>query len=231
MKKWAKLSLIAVLTALLLFCGIYINIRHNNRMAAIELASVEAVVVSHDKSVFPEFIYNAGAINNESIYGEKEHNFTLSHIADLKDLTEFSTDIVRGQITGLSYTFINGVAYTVADLHISHSLKGSLVPDDVVSLYYLGGYAAVQDYNNFYDIEGGEQNKYYKFTVTGYPVPEIGQDMLFFLSQRCDKFTIPDGAFCLSSGGNSVYTLSENGEAFTGNGKSFSYEYIEGLIK
>ena len=230
-KKWAKFSILAGLIVILLLSGLYINHRHNKRIDAIELASVEAVVVSHDKSVYPSFIYNASAINSENVCGEKEHKITTSAIGDIKEMTECSTNIVRGQITGLCYTFINGIAYTVADVHISQSLKGSLLPDDVISLYYLGGYADVQDYNNFYDINGGEQNKFYKFTVPDYPVPQVGQDMLFFLSPSYKELDIPEDTFYLTAGANSIYSPSESGETFTGNGKSFTCKYLKELIK
>lgn len=229
-KNWAKISILAGLIVILLLGGIYINGRYSKRRAAIAHASVEAVVVSHDKSVYPGFIYNSCAINSENLCGEKEHEIPSSAVTDMKKLADISTDIVRGKITGVCYTFINGIAYTVADLHIEDSLKGSLVSDDIVSLYFLGGYASVQDYNSFYEIKGGEPNKFYKFTAKGYSVPQVGQDMLFFMSANTDNRDIPKNGYSLSSGADSVFSASAEGESFTGNGKSFTCEFLKELI-
>ncbi len=229
--KRANLIIIAILIVLLLIGSIYIFKSHSSKMAALELAGVEAVVVSHDKSMFPQFIYNANAINSSSVIGEKEHEMSIHNIADIKETAEKSQNIVRGKITGLCYTFSDGIAYTVAEVHVSDSLKGSLMPEDIISLYYVGGFAEVQDYNEFYGISGGEQNKYYKFTVPGYPAPEIGQDRLFFLSASSEDFAVPEGGFCLTSGQSSVFSPSDDGESFTGNGETYSLDEIKKFIK
>lgn len=227
----AKLIITTVLIVILLTVGIHIAGMHSKRMVSLREAGVEAVVVSHDKSVYPDFIYNSCAINNDSISGEKEHKIPLSHTADMEELAKLSTDIVTGRITGLCYTFINGTAYTVADLHISSSFKGSLVSDDIVSLYFLGGYASVQDYNSFYGIQDGDPNKFYKFTVKGYPVPALEQDMLFFMSSNSVQQDIPKNVYSLTSPANSVYTPSSDGESYTGNGKRFTGEFLKELVQ
>ena len=209
MKK--KTAYIAVIILLLLLCtGFLIKSGADKRQQEAIEAGQAATIVSHDKTVLPGFIYNIDSISMDSIVGQKHCSFSYPEQESLKAVAEMSSQLVHGRITNLSFTFMDGQAWTVADLQITASYKGELKKDDVISLYYPGGYVSVSDYNSYHHIKsGGGENEFYQSFPDSSPLPCLMDEGLFFLSDDNSAYSLPEGTYFLSCGNSSICSYAD----------------------
>ncbi len=120
--------------------------------------------------------------------------------------------VVLAKIDKIVYTSISGRPYTVENIIISDTLKGTLRNYDMISLYVSGGYMPADEYAQshpdviidnaegltVYDDGGckGEQS--------------VGDTLLFFISNN--NTDIPQGAFSLTGEGDEAVFRYQNGK-------------------
>ena len=229
-KKSALIAAVAALTVLIILSSVLIKVNRDRRYAEALEASVDAVVISSDKTVFPGFIYNTDSISYDSIIGEKRMGSYPGPKPGLKELRDGSSDVVRGTVVSLSYTFIDGLAYTQVDLCLDEVLKGSLEKDYYISVYFPGGYASVEDYNEFYgEDKPGGANKYYHFVSGPSRLPYQDDELLLFISPAADSL-LPGGAYELSFGEYSVYNVLEEGTLLMQNENYMDYSKMQAIF-
>ena len=228
-KKWI-IPVLAAVTALLLVTGFFL-LRHNRQQRRAEAISAgkQAVIVSHDKTVLPDFVYNSDSIAEDSIRGEKQQRPIPESSADIEEMAQQAELIVRGSVSFLSYTFMDGLAYTMADVTVTEVLKGSLQQGDIISVYYPGGYASVNDYSEFMGekVTGGG---YYRVKAGNVPEPEMGRDAVFFLSEPAAGSPVPKGAYSLHFGERSVLPFDEQGRSLSPGEDKLSFEELLEII-
>ncbi len=228
-KKTVLISVISIILVLLTF--LFIKGMYNKRQQEAIAAGKPAVIVSHDKTVLPDFIYNIDSISSETVVGEKHYDFDFSEQNNLNSVIERSSDIVYGRINSLSYTFINGMAWTVTELQVLNTYKGDLCDNDVISLYYPGGFMSVYDYNAHYESgKPGSDSEFYRSYITDAPIPFITEEELFFISDDTADYSLPDGSYILSSGNSSICSFITDDEVLW-LGRNMDSESVLKLIK
>lgn len=184
-----------------------------------------AVILSHDKTALPEFIYNFDALDESLILGEKRLSSGRSFPTDLPSVSRASSFVLSGRIYGVYYTFIDGAAWTQADIFVSECLRGSVQGGDIVSVYFPGGYVSTEDFEAFYGESGGSEAEFYRLVTDGVPLPQQGDSLLLFLT-RPDGAALPEGAYTLSCGKYSIFSLSPDGCMLNRNGQHYETQRL-----
>ena len=230
-KKTAVIAGIIILVVIIALSSVLISVHRDRKTAEALAASTEAVIVSSDKSVFPGFIYNSDSINSDSLVGEKEAKLPEFEAKTLPELEALSGDVIRGRVKALSYTFIRGEAWTQADIEVTGVFKGGLSEGFVISVYFPGGYASVEDYNKFYgENNPGGANEYYIISSGKAPVPFIEDDVLLFLNPADEASAVPKGAYVLSWGEYSVFSVYDEGKGMSRGSENFDMDEIMALF-
>ena len=228
-KNWITLGIAAALVLVLILTFFLVKQNRARRLAEAIDAGQQAVIVSHDKTVFPDFVYNSDAISEDSIAGEKKQKSIPVSSAAIDEEAKLAGVIVRGSISSLSYTFIDGNAYTLADVTVTEVLKGNLVQGDIISVYYPGGYASVNDYNEFHG-DKAEGSGYYRVSAGNVPEPVLEQDAVFFLTSPETGSAVPDGAFVPGFGKNSVLPFDGDGKSVKFGEERLVYDELKEFI-
>lgn len=231
-KKAVITTLAVILIFAMLLGGLYLQRSSREKQQGTADAGQTAVIVSHDKTVYPSFVYNFDSISSETLIGEKHYSFKSLEQDDLKMLADSASDIIRGRIVNTSYTFIDGHAWTLAEIQVLSSFKGELVKDDVISVFYPGGYVSAHDYNSVYDRKTpGSENEFYQVIADGSPSPFLLEEELFFLSSDVAGLSLPSGGYVLSSGNSSVVTTNDDGSKFYWQGETLTADRLLEIIE
>lgn len=230
-KKTAVIAAISVFLVLVILSSVLIKVNRDKRHAEVLEAAMDAVIISSDKTVFPDFIYNSDSIHTDTVVGEKLVNIEPIEKPSLQELSQLSDSVVRGHVVSLSYTFIDGIAWTQADINISEVLKGGLVSGNFISVYFPGGFVSVEDYNEFSgENNPGGQNKYYSFKAGSAPIPGYNDELLLFISPSDGKYLLPEGSYSLSCAEHSVFNVQDGGKHLMQGKSSIDYETVKKLF-
>lgn len=217
-----------ILTAMLILALVPVNASawHSDERGA------PAIVLSHDKTALPDFVYNLNSASEPYVLGEIHISAGSCSPENIPHLSRNSSAIVRGKLSDIYYTFIDGLAWTQANICISESLKGTLAVGDIISVYFPGGYASATDYEACYGEGSAAENSrgFYRFVAEGISPPEPGDEALFFLSEAAPGSGLPEGAYELSCERYAYLSFCENGSALCLGSDRFSYTELKLLI-
>ena len=131
---------------------------------------------------------------------------------NISGLYSSSDNVFRGTVTDVIYTNINGDSYVQLNVKLNDCYKGEFAPDDIVSVFYYGGYMTVQQYADLHGISGDYPTDRYINTGNG-NYCEVGSEYVFFA-----RSTDPSGMTNIFGNCNdSIYTYNyEN--CYYGNG-------------
>lgn len=149
-----------------------------------------AISFTHDKTVLPDFIYNSTIIADSSIYTMRSENIGFSQEDD-------ADCIVLGTVIDTFYTFIEGSAWTQANIRVDEVSKGKLSEGDVVSVYFPEGYVSADDYAAFYSLSASSflGVDFIEYIVNDRPHPQVGDNAVFCLSSLPASSPLPNGAY------------------------------------
>ncbi len=188
-----------------------------------------AVVLSHDKTALPEFVYNPDSITASSVIAEKTYSTGQQGQVDALSMTLESSAVVRGKIGGIYYTFIDGLAWTQADIRVSESLRGQLTGGDLISVYFPGGYVSTADYAAYYGGDGSDA-EFFRFITDGAKLPVDGADCLLFLTRPDNAAKLPYNAYTLCRGKYSVFYFSSDGLTLSGENGQYSSDEMRRIV-
>lgn len=149
-----------------------------------------AITFTHDKTVLPDFIYNNSIIFDSSVY--------TINAADSEYAAEEDADCVMlGTVIETFYTFVDGTAWTQANVRVDEVTRGKLSEGEIISVYFPGGYASMDDYvaahgTGQYSSTGAQ---YLEFIMNGEPHPQPGDNAMFCLDKLPNGSPLPDGAY------------------------------------
>ncbi len=153
-----------------------------------------SVSFTKDKTVLPDFVYNSTIIDDSSVY--------TIHLSDDDFDDEDDADyVVLGTVIETFYTFVDGKAWTQANIRIDENMHGRLSTGQIVSVYMSGGYASAEDYVSSGGKLGNvaEFPSYVEFIVNDKPHPKPGDNEVFYLEKLPSGLSLPDGAYiCLN---------------------------------
>ena len=147
---------------------------------------------TQSRTVLPDFIYNSSAIRSAAIYSVKSVDDRYQDPADA-DAELLCT------VIDVYYTFISGAAWTQADVRVDEVIRGRLSEGDMISVYFPGGYASMEDYTavhgeGMYSASGAD---FLEFTVNGRPHPKSGDNGVVYIDRLPDSSPLPEGAYLL----------------------------------
>lgn len=140
---------------------------------------------------------------------------------DIQSMMDFSTLIVRGSIQNITYTFVGGIAWTEVDVLIEDVLYGERNPNDIITVYYLGGYVPVEDYVNYYgEAHFSDEHlnsmafstEFFEFVVEGEDHPNVSENNLYFLVETPENSPLPTGVYERVCNESSTFQVSPDGE-------------------
>ncbi len=70
---------------------------------------------------------------------------------DFKVMVNHSDSVVKGTVNKLNYETIDGNAWTKMEFKVEEDYKGNLKPEDIIYVYYMGGYIKLKEHIEFYD--------------------------------------------------------------------------------
>lgn len=173
----------------------------------------------NDMTVLPQTVYDQENITKDSIASTVQSLSDVLLAPDLETMIKHSTTIIRGTIMNVSYTFIDGMAWTQANVCVEESLAGSLTKGDIISVYYLGGYVSAKDYIDYYgDAHFAEEKikfsekSFFKFVVDEEKDPDVGESNLYFLTATPEFSPLPRGVYERVCGKYASFSVSSDGE-------------------
>lgn len=149
-----------------------------------------SVSFTRDKTVLPDFIYNSSIIAESPVY---TIHLTDEELDDEKD----ADYVVLGTVIETFYTFIDGRAWTQANIRIDEITRGRLSEGQIISVYMPGGYASAEDYI----ASQGQVKKtaayasYFEFIINDEPHPQPGDNAVFCLDKLPSDSSLPEGAY------------------------------------
>ena len=148
------------------------------------------VTFTQDRTVLPDFIYNSSVIADSSIYPMRSVDIAFSR----EDDADF---VVLGTVIDTFYTFIDGSAWTQANIRVDEVSKGKLSEGDVISVYFPEGYASADDYAAYYSLSASSFSgvDFIEFTVNGRSHPQAGDNAVFCFERLPVSSSLPDGAY------------------------------------
>lgn len=188
-----KKTIIGILAVLLLSVAVVTLFAVSGNKNAVDYPATSdsaAITFTQDNTVLPEFIYNSSVIADSSVYTIRswDNNFLQEDEADC---------VVLGTVIDTFYTFIDGSAWTQANIRVDEVSRGKLSEGDVISVYFPDGYALVDDYVAFYSLpdSGFPGVDFIEFTVNDRPHPQPGDNDVFCLEKLSASSPLPDGAY------------------------------------
>ena len=105
--------------------------------------------------------------------------------------------VVLGTVIDTFYTFIDGSAWTQANIRVDEVSRGKLSEGEVISVFFPEGYALVDDYVAFYSLpsSGFPGVDFIEFIVNDRPHPQSGDNAVFCLQRLPASSPLPDGAY------------------------------------
>lgn len=153
-----------------------------------------SVSFTKDNTVLPDFVYNNSIIGESSVY--------TIHLSDTEYDDEDDADYVAlGTVIETFYTFVDGKAWTQANIRVDENIHGRLSSGQIISVYMSGGYASAEDYLSSGGRLGstGDDPSYVEFIVNDRPHPKPGDNEVFYLEKLPSDLSLPDGAYmCLN---------------------------------
>lgn len=164
---------------------------------------------------------------NPSSYSSTYKSKTMSdklYGNDIKTLRTKSNEVIEGEVQSLSYVKDGALAYTIAEVKTTKSLKddGTLDAGDVVHVLYMGGYIPLADVVSADDsvshsFDAWSEEDIDKTVVyqepMGEELPEVGDKAVYFLMEETN-FPQWGKTYSLVSGTASELGSSDNGESF-----------------
>lgn len=141
----------------------------------------------------------------------------------LNDISDHSTQVVRGTITDVSFISIQGEAWTKTDIQIDDVLNGNLCINDIVSIYTIGGYMPLTDHIAYYKDDfrfsnmskESIENTFIYSVVEDEAVPRIGDSYVYFLTETLNNSPLPEGAYERVCGKESQFDILDNGSTLS----------------
>lgn len=94
---------------------------------------------------------NLSQLDEESIINvSSEFSFAYS-CQSLDDIYDKSVYIVKGTVMNTYYTVIDGFSYTVVDLDVTDTIKGSIKDNTIITVLLSGGYMTLEQHISYYD--------------------------------------------------------------------------------
>lgn len=149
-----------------------------------------SVSFTRDKTVLPDFIYNSSIIAESPVYTIR---LTDDGLDDEKD----ADYVVLGTVIETFYTFIDGRAWTQANIRIDEITRGRLSEGQIISVYMPGGYASAEDYiaSQGQVEKAAAYASYFEFIINGEPHPQPGDNAVFCLDKLPSGSSLPKGAY------------------------------------
>lgn len=145
-----------------------------------------------DLTVLPEFIYNPESIATGTVLEIVDFN----RPEDADDAEERAAEaVIEGSVKAVYYTFIEGSAWTQADIYISRSVLGGLSKGCTVSVYFAGGYVSSEDYSAYYGESPAWKNSFLFFEGEELPLPQSGDRGTYCLALPAPEMRLPEGAY------------------------------------
>ncbi len=179
-------------------------------------------------AALPNFIYNPECISGSPLLGTKQFSSGRLLPEDAAGAARSSQLVVRGKILEVYYTFADGQAWTQASVQVLDCLKGSPAGEEPLSVYFQGGYVSAEDFAAFSG--GSREEGFYRVVSDGVPLPTEGEEGLFFLNERPEGSSLPEGTYLLSCGRYSVMSPAEDGQLVSASGSRYSYDQLCALI-
>lgn len=126
---------------------------------------------------------------------------------DLDSLSEQAAEIVAGTVKKVTYDVVDGEIWTNLDISITDVFKGKLVKKDKISVYRLGGYILLKEYQKYHDdverfgIDAKEiSHTLLKQVCEGEEFPQVGEESVYYLNKETANDLLPKGAYERISG-------------------------------
>lgn len=142
----------------------------------------------------------------------------------IRDMFSDSNAVVLAKVNKIVYTSIDGEAYTAENITITEVFKGSLTPDDRITLFVSGGYINGEEYikHHRYVLLPDAEN-YSIYDGGGCAGKEyVGDTYLFFIKNSSSSF--PHGSFELISHGDEAVFRQEDDSYVSMHDDSLSLE-------
>ena len=185
-----KRAVICICIVLLAAGCIYAIARPSNTAAPGQYADIPKG--QKDLTVLPEFVYNPESISTGTVL--ELVSFQGAGPEPESQLKEADT-VIQGSIRNIYYTFIDGQAWTQADINVLKSIEGGLVRGNTVSVYYPGGYVSAEDYSAYYGGRTIWEGSFLYFEPNELPLPKEGESGTYYLIKADKNSPIPIGAY------------------------------------
>lgn len=199
-----------------------------------EAPSVEktAEIVGTDYTVTPEIIYD---LESMKVGQSSDSRPEFAYDPSIETQTSLAEVIVRGEIVNIYYTSHDSSPFTQMDVRITEPIAGGYAQGDIISVYTYGGYISYADrfsqseIDDFFSNMTEEQleNTLLLHTIEGAPLPEVGEEYVFF----ADESTVfADSYEAVLTYSNSMF--APEGDSFINeiNGESFSLSELETAV-
>lgn len=123
---------------------------------------------------------------------------------NIETLSNYASEIITGTVVRIAYTTIQGNAWTMVDVKTDNVLKGAVNSEQVITIYFLGGYIPLTDKIEYYQDSFRYENmtkQEIENTVVHEVVdgevlpPTVGKQYLFYLAPTPKGSPLPQNVF------------------------------------
>lgn len=148
---------------------------------------------------------------------EVHSTLDMAYQATMEKISDYADNVVIGTVTNVSYTQVEGHAWTVTEIDINTKIKGSLDKAHI-QIYSIGGYIPLKNKIDFYDdafrfenmTEQEINNTVVHEIINGETTPpQIGNQYLFYLVPTSKHSPLPDGVFERCGGKDGQFDVNE----------------------
>ena len=148
---------------------------------------------------------------------------------DISEMYENSCAVILANLDEIVYTSIDGSAFTAENITVSKVYKGDLTANDMVTVFFGGGFLPAEEYAYMYNYPPAEDMNDFSVRISGVSdgEQEEGRKYIFFLKNS--SYPVPEGAFEPTYNGNmSVFEIKQGVCTAVGDERcSFTFSRIE----